>query len=161
MDVARANADESIWDYSVIMAVTIDRPAKDVWPYLFGHKKDIWTEVQYTAIGGESEKVGEIYTDANPFHGAQLFYEAIKVMPEKQLVLKITYRKDPRDERRLTGYDFVALNEVAGRTTVFFQQAFALPVDAPKHDLNLESAQHDKELADIFQNLKKVVENRQ
>src|SRR5882762_5137121 len=123
MAAAHANADRRLWDYSVILEVTILRPAKDVWSHFVGKKKDIWTKSDYATIAGKTGEVGEIYTHAHRFHGLQLFYEAIKVKPEEQLVLKITSKENETDEGNLIGYDFFTLNEVAGHTTVVFQQA--------------------------------------
>lgn len=151
------------WDYSGITEVTIDRPARHVWPYFFEHKEKLWDEQHYTKIAGELGKVGEIYMQTFP-GGGQVFMEAIKVKPEKQLVLKLTYRENEKSESRLVGYDLHVLNEVAGRTTVVFQQVFALPVDAltvdmGKNDLELATEKQDKTLAHIFQNLKRMVED--
>jgi uncharacterized protein YndB with AHSA1/START domain len=159
--VSRAwtNADRPMWDYSVIMELTIDRPAKEVWSYFIGEKKNIWTRSSYTTVAGEVGQLGEIYTHAHRAHGNQGFYEAIKVVPEQQLVLKITYRENEDDEPTLAGYDFFSLKEVAGHTTLFFQQAFALPVD--QKDFDRASEEQDKKIVDIFQNLKRAVENRQ
>jgi len=157
MGTARAITDRSIWDYSIIMEVTIDRPAKDVWPYFFGDKKNIWTMEHFTTIAGEPGTVGEVYTQA--YRGGQIQYETINVKPGIQLILKITYKQDEKDEERLVGYDFVTLNEVADHTKVVLQQAFALPVDIPKEDLAVETPKQDKKLADVLQNLKKLVEN--
>jgi hypothetical protein len=157
MGAASANADRQLWDYSGIAEVTIDRPAKDVWPYLFGAKEESWTKQHYTHIAGEPGKVGEIYVYTFP--GGQLFYEAINVKPEKQLVLKISYRQNEKGESRLAGYDYLTLNEVAGHTTVVLQQMAALPVDMPNSDLSQASEKQDTMLADIFQTLKKTVES--
>lgn len=161
MGTARANADRTVWDYSGVFEVTIDRPAKEVWPYFFGDKKEIWAKSGYTAVAGESGKVGEIYANAHTHtsNGDRAYFEAITVKPERQLVLKITVKEGGKAERTLVGYDFFTINEVAGRTTVVLAQAFALPLDIPKAGLNLKTKKQDKMLADMFQNLKRVVEN--
>jgi uncharacterized protein YndB with AHSA1/START domain len=154
-----ANEASQMWDFAKFLEVTIDRPAKDVWPYLFGKKCAAWTKTEYTPIAGEPGKLGEIYEMAYPLanQGGHIRFETIKVDPERHLVLKITYKKNDKSERRLVGYDFNTLREVNGRTTLFFQQASELPVD-PTEDLNSLTEKHDKFLAEIFQDLKRVVE---
>lgn len=144
-----------MWDFSKFLEVTIDRPAKEVWPYLFRKKTDVWSRTDYTTVAGEPGKVGEV--NAVAFQGGQLCFEAIKVKPEKHLVLKITYRKNDESEKKLSGYDLFTLNEVEDRTTVVFQQAIELPID-PIEDLTLLTEKHDKFLADIFLDLKRMVE---
>jgi hypothetical protein len=169
LGTALANAGTRIWDYSVIMQVTIDRPVKKVWPYLFGDKEKLWTKVDYKRVAGEPGRVGDLYMQEYPatpaYPGGQLFYEAIKVTPEKQIVLKITRKENDKDESRLIGYDFETLNEVAGHTTVVLQQAAAFPVnnlpnkqENDKQD-NKMLADQNTMLADIFRNLKTAVES--
>lgn len=152
-----AKAHKTIWDYSAIIEVVINRPAKDIWPYLFGVKEEIWTKQHYRRIAGEPGEVGEIYVQTFP--GGQLLYETINVKPEKQLVLKMTYKEHEKDERTLYGYDFLTLSEVEGHTTLVLAQAFALPIDTPKKDLNLETKKQDKMLDEIFEGLKRLVES--
>jgi hypothetical protein len=159
----RANEAKAMWDYSTIVEVTIDRPAKDVWPYFFGHYKSAWSlpdNKTYTTIAGQAGQVGEIFAMDNPLsdRGGQLLFEAINVKAQKMIVLKISYTESATSERKLSGYDFVTLNEVAGRTTVVLQQAFELPAE-PQSDLNLQAEQQDDMLAGIFQKLKSMVEN--
>jgi hypothetical protein len=144
-----------VWDFSKLLEIIIDRPAKDVWPYLFRKKNDVWSRTAYTTVAGEPGKVGEIYE--MPFQGGQLAFQAIKLNPEKQQVLKITFRGNEKSERKLVGYDLFTLSEAAGRTTVVFQQAIELVVD-PKENLELLTAKHDKFLTEIFQDLKRMVE---
>jgi hypothetical protein len=140
----------AMWDYAYEVEVLIDRPAKDIWPYFFGDKKNAWTKTDHRAVAGESGKVGEVYGTA--YRDTQLFYDAITVKPEEQLVLKITYKESEAGEPKLCGYDFITLKEVEGRTTVTLQQVFALPMEP-------ETEKHDRFLVDIFQNLKRMVES--
>jgi hypothetical protein len=139
-----------MWDYSNLTEVTIDRPASVVWPYLFRPKADIWSKTAYTTVAGEPGKVGETY--AMPYQGGELLFEAITVQPEKRLVLKILHKESSKAQSNLAGYDLIRLSEVAGRTTVTLQQVFALPVEP-------DTERHDDFLAEIFQDLKTMVEN--
>jgi len=159
-----ANAAGSLWNYSVHMDVTINRPAKDVWPYFVGDKKDQWAglkgePIKYTTIAGEPGKVGEVYTHSFLYQGYHLYYEAIAISQDSEIVLKITYNKNEKDPRRLAGYDLISLSEAGGRTRIDFHQAFALPVQAAKGDLASLSKVHNQELTDAFQELKRTVEN--
>lgn len=149
-----------------MIQVTIDRPAKNIWPYFFGQKEELWSEQHYIHVAGEAGKVGEIYMQMIPGGGGQVFMEAIKVEPERQLVLKLTYKKTEGTDSRLIGYDFHTFHEVAGHTTVVLQQAFALPIDAladdtGRNDLELATEKQDKLLVHMFQNLKRIVEESQ
>jgi len=154
-----------MWDYSMILEVTIDRPAKDVWPYFFGEKNATWSKSEYTIVAGQEGEVGYTYSMDSPKYGVTYFFEAIRVKPEKELVVKITYRElvekmeAGQDVRKLMGYDMFELKEVAGRTTVAFQQAFAQPLEVPEDDLGAHTESTDKFLTEIFQNLKKSVES--
>ena len=164
-----AKGGKAMWDYSGMVEVTIDRPARDVWPFFFGTKKDMWTEANYKTVAGQSGQVGEVYVMA--YQGAsvpqlgdqaappraQLAFEAIKVNPEKQLVLKITFKEHENAAWKLCGYDFVTVKEVSGGTTVVLQQALELPVE-PNTNLAVETERHDSFLAGIFQTLKRMVE---
>jgi hypothetical protein len=152
---------KAIWDYANLLEVTIDRPAKDVWPHFFGIKNAAWSLPQqetYLQIAGQPGEVGEVYSLASAAYGVLWFFEAIEVVPERRLVLKITYASDKNSERKLSGYDCFALSEVAGRTTVGLQQAFALPVQRDT-DLQLETERQDRMLFGILQKLKRTVEN--
>jgi hypothetical protein len=148
-----------MWDFSKFLELTIDRPTKDVWPYLFRPKNDVWSKTAYTTVAGKPGKVGEIYEMAYPLEnqGGLLSFEAITVELEKHIVLKIAYKKDEKSARQLSGYDFFTLKEESGRTTVFFQQATELPVD-PGTDFSHLAEKHNMFLDDIFQDLKKAVE---
>lgn len=151
------------WDYANTLEVTIDRPATAVWPFFFGKKKDQWTRSDYTTVAGEPGKAGEVFMHEYTVLGERsfFFYEAIKVIPERELVLKITYKKKAEDKTELIGYDLLALKETAGRTTVELQQLVAFPTTVSRTDLNLETEKHDQFLADILQGLKKLVETGQ
>jgi len=140
-----------MWDFSNITEVTIDRPAKVVWPYLFRPHNDIWSRTAYTTTAGEPGKVGETYAMAFQY-GGQLLFETITVDPVRRLVLKILQRENANSKSTLVGYDFITLSEAAGKTKVMLQQAFELPVEP-------ETAKHDKFLYDIFQDLKTMVES--
>jgi hypothetical protein len=159
MGSVRDSANTAVWDYSVFMELPIHRPASTVWAYFVGDRKNIWTKSDYKTVAGETGQVGEVYTHAHTVYGAQLFYEAIKVKPDRQLVLKITYRRHEKDDRKLMGYDFIALNEVAGQTTLTFQQALAMPLEMLEDDLRFATEKQDRRLAEIFQNLKATVES--
>jgi uncharacterized protein YndB with AHSA1/START domain len=165
MNAAPASDARSLWNYAVHMSVLIARPVKDVWPYFVGDKKNQWAgskeaAIEYTTIVGEPGQVGEIYTHAALFHNYHLYYEAIRIKPQKQIVLKITYKKNDKETSQLAGYDLINLHEAEGRTTIDFQQVFALPVEAMEHRLESLSKAHDKELVDAFDELRKTVENR-
>lgn len=144
-----------IWNFTKFVETTIERPAHVVWPYLFREKVDVWTRTPYTTVAGEAGKVGEIYEMS--FEGGTFAFETIAATPEKRLVLKILYQQGAESERKLSGYDFFALHEVAGRTTVTFNQAVELLVDL-KEDLSSRTETHGKFLTDIFQDLKRMVE---
>jgi hypothetical protein len=158
-----ASAGRPTWNYAGIAEVTIDRPARDVWPYFFGDKEVVWMGIHWIHVTGESGQVGEVYKNSFMFHGNRIsaFYEAIKVTSERHLVLKMTYTENDSSKRNLMGYELFTLNEVAGHTTVVLQQAFAIPVSEPKEDLNRETRQQDTELADLAQKLKKLLESGQ
>jgi uncharacterized protein YndB with AHSA1/START domain len=149
---------KAIWDFSVILNVTIGRPPMDVWSFFLGEKKNVWTMSEYTTIEGEVGEVGEVYTHAHRVHGFQVLYEAINVNPERHLVLKITIRESTEEKGHLMGYDFITLKEVAGGTVVGFQQATALPVEKTVEELHALTLQHNERIVGLFQNLKKVVE---
>jgi hypothetical protein len=153
------SSNTAVWDYSVFMELPIRRSARTVWAYFVGDKKNIWTKSDYKTVAGETGQIGEVYTHAHTVYGAQLFYEAIKVTPERQLVLKITHRRHEKDDRQLMGYDFIALNEVAGQTTLAFQQALAMPLEMLQDELHLATEKQDRRLAEIFQNLKATAES--
>jgi len=139
-----------MWNYSFISEVTIARPARDIWPYLFGKKNAAWSRTAYTIVAGEEGKVGYTYSMAS-FGESQLYFETIRAKPEKEMVLKILWKDNPKSEPRLAGYDFFTLTEQAGRTKVLFLQGFELPVEP-------QSEKHDEFLAEILQNLKRMVE---
>ena len=160
-DKARLNeAGRTIWDYSLIAAITIDRPVKDVWPYFFEDKKGIWAKVAYLAVAGESEKVGEIYSMISAGHEATWFFETIRLKKEKQLVLKLTYQKYGDAEKTLLGYDFYEFRETAGRTVMAFQQVFAMAVDVDREKLDELTQNADRHHAETFRNLKGLVESQ-
>jgi hypothetical protein len=146
---------QQIWNSSKFLEVTIDRPAKVVWPYLFRKNNDVWSRTAYTTVAGHSGQVGEIYE--MPFEGGFLAFEAITVTPDRHLVLKITFR-NPDDERRnLCGYDFFTLKEHEGGTTLAFQQAVQLTVDKTEN-LVERTEKHSRFLSEIFEDLKRMVE---
>jgi hypothetical protein len=148
------------WDYSAIFDVVIDRPAKDVWPYFFGRKRDAWAEHDFVPIAGEPGKVGEIYASGErKLHGVRWIMYTIRAKPEKQLVLKMTYQANDKAEEKLGGYDIIELKESAGRTTVGFRQAVAVSIDAlDQKDLKVVTEEQDTFLNKILQNLKRMVE---
>jgi hypothetical protein len=158
-----ASEDRPVWDYAGIAEVTIDRPARNVWPYFFGTKEEAWQGIHWVHVAGEQGQVGEVYKNSFEFHGRRItaFYEAVKVTPERRLVLKMTYRENDSPRSNLMGYELFTLNEVAGHTTVVLQQAFVIPVKESKDELVRETSQQDKELADLAQKLKHLVESDQ
>jgi hypothetical protein len=151
--------DRQLWDFSKFLEICIDRPAQAVWPYLFRKHNDVWSRTSYTTVAGTPGEVGELYGMAYPIvsQGGKLYFEAIRVEPAKHLVLKMTYQKTESDARQVCGYDFFTLDEVAGHTTVSFQQASELPVDVTASLTEL-TARHSQFLDDIFRDLKKMVE---
>jgi len=159
MSIESANPSSKMWDFSTILEVTIDRPAKEVWPYFHGKNKDAWTKTDYRTVKGQSGQVGELYDMVYPMpnQGGRLGFETLKVKADKHLIIKITYQKHEGGNRELSGYDFLTLNEVAGRTTVVLLQASWLPVDPPT-DCDHEAQKHNTFLTDILQHLKKLVE---
>jgi hypothetical protein len=74
-----------MWDFSKFLEVTIDRTAKEVWPYLFRKHNDVWSRTSYTSVAGKMGQVGEMYEMAYPIPeiGGHLYFESIKVEPEK------------------------------------------------------------------------------
>jgi hypothetical protein len=148
-----------LWDFSTFLQITLDRPAQAVWPYLFREHNDVWSRTAYTAVAGTPGEVGELYAMAYPIvsQGGKLYFEAISVQPPRHLVLKMTYQKTESAPRQVCGYDFFTLYEVAGSTTISFQQASELPVDVTANLTEL-TAKHHRFLDDIFQDLKKMVE---
>jgi hypothetical protein len=148
------------WDYVNSLAITVNRPASKVWPFFFGTKKDIWTRSAYRTIAGEPDQIGEIFMHEYVVLGAPLyfFYEAVRVIPERELALKITFQRQAAGSRELIGYDVINVNEIAGRTTVVLQQLIAFPTDIPQSTLALETEKHNQFLTDILQGLKQMVE---
>ena len=156
--MGNVNASKPVWNYAALVEVTILRPTRNVWAYFIGSKKNIWTKSEYSTVAGEVGQVGEIYTHAHTFNGVQAFYEAVKVSPERHLVLKITHKRSAEQAGQLVGYDLLTFRESAGQTTVMFQQVLTLPVDMLEGDLRVATENQDKRVADLFQNLKAVVE---
>lgn len=153
------SAGMKLWDYAFSGAVIIDRSAKQIWPYFFGDKKG-WSNAEYTTVAGTPGQVGEVYVMNRPSHashGARMFYEAIRIEPEKEIILKIDYQDGASDEKKLMGYDLVMLEEMQGRTRVLLQQVFTKWVDADV-DLTQETARQNGFLPQILQNLKRWVE---
>jgi hypothetical protein len=146
-----------VWDYACTINVTIDRPANEVWPYFFGEKEESWTEDHYTRVAGQPGRVGEIYWASHPL-GGRVFFEATKVDPESELILKITWALREGDQRQVVGYDLIELRETAGRTAVSLRQVLALPVAVPKDRHAAEAEKQTQMLTRIFQNLKRLVE---
>jgi hypothetical protein len=147
-----------VWDYSMILEVAISRPAREVWPHLIeAEKRNVWTSSDYKTVAGKEGAVGEIFTHSHRFNGVEVFYEVIKVKPERQLVLKITYKDGESGELKLLGYDFHTLRELAGQTVVEFEQALAFPL-VPREAFHQMTERQDKRLGDLFQNLKTIVE---
>jgi hypothetical protein len=159
MSKESVNPDFKMWDFSTILEVTIDRPAKFVWPYFHGKNKDTWTKTDYRTVSGQSGQVGEIYDMVYPMpnQGGRLGFETLQVKTDKHLIIKFLYQRHEGGPRVVSGYDFITLNEVAGRTTVVLLQASYLPVD-PATDCDYEAQKHNTFLADILQHLKKLVE---
>jgi hypothetical protein len=85
IDTTRAIAATPTWDYANTIEVTIGRPAKDVWPFFFGDKKDVWTRSDYSTIAGKPGQTGEIFMHEYVVFGNRsfFFYEAIKVVAER------------------------------------------------------------------------------
>lgn len=148
-----------LWDFAFSGEVTIGRPAREVWPYFFGDKKN-WSGAEYTTVSGEPGQVGEVYVMNRPSHashGSRMFYEAIKIEPHKEIVLKITCQDGEGAERQLLGYDWVSLRESEGQTLVILQQAFTKWVDAAT-DLKREAERQHAFLPGIIQSLRQWVE---
>src|SRR5882724_2693263 len=99
-----------MWNYSIILDVMIDRPVRDIWPYFFGKKNAAWSRTEYTIVAGEEGKVGYTFSMAS-FGESQLYFEVIRAKPERELVLKILWKDNPKSELRLAGYDFFTFTE--------------------------------------------------
>jgi hypothetical protein len=154
MESVSGPTQEKTWDFFKVLNVEIARSAQVIWPFLFREKSDAWSKTQYTSISGERGQLGEYYE--MPYRDGHLGFETIHLQAPNRLVLKITFR--PRDQsRELAGYDLFELRESGGSTTVTMHQAFALRVDASA-DFAALSADHEKFLEGIFQDLKKMVE---
>lgn len=152
------NEQRPLWDFAAMVEVTIDKPARSIWPYFFEKKKEIWSNAEYVPVAGESREVGELYMmTTRPTRGGHLFYETINLVPEKYLALKITHREDEGKERKLVGYDIVSLHEAAGHTTAMLHQVFTFSVE-PELDRVKGTQRQEGFLNEIMRNLKAAVE---
>jgi uncharacterized protein YndB with AHSA1/START domain len=161
MNKAGTIADGRTWDYLAITEVTIDRPAREVWPYFFGHKRELWSEYNYVVTAGESGQVGEIYETADStLHGVRWIMETIRAEPERLLVLKMLYQEADSPEQVVAGCDIFEFTEVEGHTTAAFRQFLSVPRHLlPQDDLDRETKEKNIFLARILQTLKRMVEN--
>lgn len=150
--------DHTVWDYSFIIELPIDRPARDVWPHFIGKRKDVWTGSDYMTVAGEPGEAGELFTHAHKFNGVPVFYEAISVEPQKHWVLKITCGDGNEGSRRLIGYDFHTFDEADGHTVFWFHQALALPRSLIKEEFSVATERQNRRLTELFQKLKAVIE---
>ena len=155
IDKTWTGEDLVIWDYAGITGACIDRPAKVIWPYL-GEKQEAWADVHFTLIAGDWQQVGGMFTNETP--EGRNFWEVIKARSERELVLKLTYRRNGErdDDRKLVGYDYVTLDEVDDHTKLTMYQMLAVPV--PKSYLHIAAVKHAQFMERSFRKLKQIVE---
>jgi hypothetical protein len=151
-----------IWDYAITLQIQIERPPETVWPWFFGDKKAIWTRSEYETVSGEEGRPGAVFMHQYAVLDTRYYYyyEAIRLLEQRELVLKITCRKSESDTSgALIGYDVIRLEPRADHSMVTLQQFVAFPTDLERSDLAGESEKHDRFLAGILEDLKRLVEH--
>lgn len=159
--------DGSSGDGVYFLEFILDRPAKDVWPYLQSDKLKLWAPVHsYYPVSGVVGSEGHRYKSmpvdekGNDLEYPIVRYELIKVIPNKLYVGRLDLQDSAHSARRLISYGTGTLDEIQGKTRFRHIQVIIHKPGLTDEERRLIEVQQMDIFRDVYSQLKKIVETQ-